>query len=50
MRPFIAFFQVVQSQAAIDTAAPGDTILVEPGKYYGTDKTYGLRIAKTTFA
>ncbi len=33
-------------QAAIDKAAPGDTILVEPGKYYGTDKTYGLRIAK----
>lgn len=32
-------------QAAVDAAAPGDTILVEPGTYYGTDPTYGLRIA-----
>ncbi len=31
-------------QGAIDVAAPGDTILVEPGTYYGTDSTYGLRI------
>ena len=33
-------------QAAIDAASPGDTILVEPGTYYGSDPTYGLRIAK----
>lgn len=33
-------------QAAIDGASPGDTILVEPGTYYGTDAKYGLRIAK----
>ena len=33
-------------QAAIDVAAPGDTILVEPGIYKNLDKTskYGLRI------
>jgi parallel beta-helix repeat protein len=33
-------------QAAIDAASPGDTILVEPGTYYGSDSTYGLRISK----
>jgi hypothetical protein len=33
-------------QAAVDKAAPGDTILVEPGTYYGTDSKYGLRITK----
>ena len=33
-------------QAAIDAAASGDTILVEPGTYYGSDPTYGLRITK----
>jgi hypothetical protein len=32
-------------QNAIDAAAPGDTILVEPGTYTGDDSTYGLRIA-----
>jgi hypothetical protein len=31
-------------QAAVDAAAPGDTILVDPGTYYGTDPKYGLRI------
>jgi hypothetical protein len=31
-------------QDAIDAAAPGDTILVEPGVYTGSDPTYGLRI------
>jgi hypothetical protein len=31
-------------QAAVDAAKPGDTILVEPGTYYGTDAKYGLRI------
>lgn len=33
-------------QAAVDAAGPGDTILVEPGTYYGTDATYGLRITQ----
>ena len=33
-------------QAAIDAASPGDTILVEPGTYKGTDSKYGLRITK----
>jgi parallel beta-helix repeat protein len=33
-------------QAVIDAASPGDTILVEPGTYYGTDAKYGLRITK----
>jgi hypothetical protein len=33
-------------QAAVDAAAPGDTILVEPGTYYGSDPKYGLRISK----
>jgi Right handed beta helix region len=33
-------------QAAVDKASPGDTILVDPGTYYGTDATYGLRISK----
>jgi hypothetical protein len=32
-------------QAAIDAAAPGDTILVSPGVYQGTDSFFGLRIA-----
>ena len=31
-------------QDAIDAAAPGDTILVEPGVYTGSDPKYGLRI------
>lgn len=31
-------------QAAVDAASPGDTILVEPGTYKGTDSKYGLRI------
>jgi parallel beta-helix repeat protein len=33
-------------QAAVDAASPGDTILVEPGTYHGTDPKYGLRITK----
>jgi hypothetical protein len=33
-------------QDAIDAAAPGDTILVEPGTYFGTDAKYGLRITQ----
>lgn len=33
-------------QAAVDAASPGDTILVEPGTYHGTDPKYGLRISK----
>jgi hypothetical protein len=32
-------------QAAIDAASPGDTILVSPGVYHGTDSFFGLRIA-----
>ena len=32
-------------QAAVDAAAPGDTILVEPGTYKGTSAVYGLRIS-----
>ena len=32
-------------QAAVDAAAPGDTILVEPGTYKGTSGVYGLRIS-----
>ena len=31
-------------QAAVDASKPGDTILVEPGTYYGSDPKYGLRI------
>ena len=33
-------------QAAVDAASPGDTILVEPGTYVGSDPLYGLRITK----
>src|SRR5512145_1285913 len=33
-------------QATVDAASPGDTILVEPGTYYGSDPKYGLRITK----
>jgi parallel beta-helix repeat protein len=33
-------------QAVVDAAAPGDTILVEPGIYYGADPKYGLRITQ----
>jgi parallel beta-helix repeat protein len=33
-------------QAVVDAAAPGDTILVEPGTYYGSDPKYGLRITQ----
>lgn len=32
-------------QAAVDKASSGDTILVDPGTYYGTDPKYGLRIS-----
>jgi hypothetical protein len=32
-------------QLAIDVAAPGDTILVDPGVYYGTNAQFGLRIS-----
>jgi parallel beta-helix repeat protein len=39
-------YQGESIQSAIDAASPGDTILVEPGKYYeDASSRYGLRIA-----
>ena len=52
MRPCIACFRASPSRQAIDVAAPGDTILVEPGTYKfnpastecRSSVSYGLRI------